>query len=99
MPEATRCNHSYHRSQVDYINLRQNRRIVYKRQQPTAARAAAAGAAAEEAAAHGPVGAGSAGAAAQGDDSSGDDEGKEEGEVKYVQPQSSAEWVALEVNP
>ncbi|GBF99896.1 hypothetical protein Rsub_12692 [Raphidocelis subcapitata] len=73
---------------VDYINLKQNRRIVFSQQQEGDAAAAAAAAGAQAAAAAASAGGGSGGDGSEG-----------EGEVPRDPPLTLAGWTATEVNP
>jgi hypothetical protein len=85
---------------VDYINLRQNRRIKFQRR-GAAASAAGAAAAAGGGGDAGPVGGlpSSGGAGGGGGGSGSGSDGDGEGEVPADPPQSTPEWTATEVNP
>ena len=79
-------------NQVDYINLKQNRRIRFQK-----AGAAAAGSAPDD---KGPVGAGlPAEAAGGGGGGSGGGSSDGEGDVPADPPQATPGWTATEVNP
>ena len=86
---------------VDYINLRQNRRIVFtrRRQQQQQQGDAAQQQQQQQQAADGSAAAADSSGSSDGEGGDGGDGGEGEGRGKGIVPRPTAEWDAVEVNP